>query len=64
MEVFSSWAQRYLRTLSNLRTNGEKFVNAYDVSRDLPTVVYTRQGDHADLYHLSQNSSIALLPKP
>lgn len=28
--------------------------NAYDISRDLSTVVYARPGGHADLYRLSQ----------
>ena len=28
--------------------------NAYDISRDLATVIYARPGGHADLYLLSQ----------
>jgi hypothetical protein len=28
--------------------------NAYDITRDLSTVVYARPGGHADLYFLSQ----------
>jgi len=32
----------------------EYFGNAYDLSRDLSTIVYSRPSGHADLYFLSQ----------